>query len=279
MKKGAIIHPSGVIALCEAYALKIISFNELIEKIIAIAQALYEIWVEFRTPKPHKESLADYMSRYLEIRAEVRSTWSPYAQQKCDFKDLITLHNTLCYLKYKGVYDIEGLNSYLQSCEEQEASTKEKIKSINERVGKINAVMNAKKICHEYESIAKEYDKKYFAASKAKYRSEHKDELDAYFKKKAYLKKYAGDDASKKLSELTSEKEKLLKQKSDLEASLSSAMTDNEKTLRSMIKTIKAAENADELGKRSIHDRLDDQMHRLKLLENKPARKHNIERN
>ena len=84
MKKGAIIHPSGVIALCEAYALKIISFNELIEKIIAIAQALYEIWVEFRTPKPHKESLADYMSRYLEIRAEVRSTWSPYAQQKCD---------------------------------------------------------------------------------------------------------------------------------------------------------------------------------------------------
>ena len=40
---------------------------------------------------------------------------------------------------------IEGLNSYLQSCEEQEASTKEKIKSINERVGKINAFMNAKR--------------------------------------------------------------------------------------------------------------------------------------
>lgn len=31
---------------------------------------------------------------------------------------------------------IEGLNSYLQSCEEQEASTKEKIKSINVIVNK-----------------------------------------------------------------------------------------------------------------------------------------------
>ncbi|MDD6657034.1 MAG: MobQ family relaxase [Lachnospiraceae bacterium] len=257
----------------------IISFNELMDKVIAIVQSLYDKWIASRTPKPHEESLADYMSRYLEIRADVRSTWSLYAQQKSDFKDLLSLHNTLCYLKSKGIYDINGLNSYLQSCEKNTASTKEKIKSINKRLSKINSVITAKEICRDYESIAKEYDKIFFSKPKEKYRSEHKDELDTYFTKKSYLKKYAGDDAGKKLSELNSEKDKLLKQKADLEASLSSIMTDDEKKLRSMIKTIKTAPNAEKLGKRSIHDRLNDQKRRSELSNNKPTRKNKHERN
>ena len=146
-------------------------------------------------------------------------------------------------------------------------------------MSKINSVITAKEICRDYESIGKLYDKIFFSKPKEKYRSEHKDELDAYFKKKAYLKKYAGDDAGKKLSELNSEKDKLLKQKADLEASLSSIMTDDEKKLRSMIKTIKTAPNAEELGKRSIHDRLNDQKRRSELSSNKPTRKNKHERN
>lgn len=254
------------------------SFNDLVGKVISVVKSLHDMWVGFRTPKPREESLSDYMSRYLEIRADGRSTWPLSAQQKCDFKDLITLHNTLCYLKHKGIYDIDGLNSYLQSCEKQEAGMKEKLKSINKRVSKIDAVITAKKICHEYEPIVKKLDKLFIKSAKEKYRSEHKDKIDAYFTKKSYLKKHAGEDAGKKLSELTSEKEKLLKKKADIEANLSSSMTESEKTLRSMIKTIKAASNEDVLKKRGIIDRLNDQKRRSELVNNKPARKNKLER-
>lgn len=252
--------------------------NRLWDDLLSIVKRLYDKWQELRSPKPQEESLANYLSHYIDIRSRDRKekNYSPLADVKCLARDWSCLNSLFHYLYEHGIYSKDDLLKHIHSLDEQVTRAKQKIKTDKARMKDIEIVLNARKKCKELQPLIDEYEKIFFKSRKRKFKEEHKEEISSYYKSKKCLETYHPADAKKSVAALTKEKAVLQEQISQYEKVTALTLTDPEKLIRRMVRVINSETSTRQVEVRSIHDRIADGKKRTACISNDtPAAKKN----
>ena len=252
--------------------------NRLWDDLLSIVKRIYDKWQELRSPKPQEESLANYLSHYIDIRSRDRKekNYSPIADVKCLARDWSCLNSLFHYLYDQGIYSKGDLLKHIQSLDEQVVPAKQKIKTDKARMKDIEIVLNARKKCKELQPLIDEYEKIFFKSRKQKFKEEHKEEISSYYKSKKCLETYHSADAKKSVTALTKEKAVLQEQINQHEKVTALTLTDPEKLIRRMVRVINSETSTRQVEVRSIHDRIADGKKRTACISNDtPAAKKN----
>lgn len=171
---------------------------------------------------PGDYPVAEVITSYLHLREAERSSWSRYAQNKAGVKDLQAGFDAVHFMKVHQLYTVNDLGDAIGEQRSKVKAAKAKLSSIKSETRDIDDLLKVIEKLETLEPVKTGYDKTW-KPFKAKYYEEHKAELADYKKSVALRDKLAAKLGVElpltpaKRKKLNQRKDKLAKEKTDLE--------------------------------------------------------------
>ena len=139
---------------------------------------------------PDDYSLGEVLLSYLELRKADREFWGHRAQTKASLKDLQAILNAISFLKERELDTVHALGEYLSRTNERMNELRKKVRSKEQRIRDIDALLNADKTVHDLQSMYDEYSNIRWKSVKERFATAHADELEQYKKAQRLLHKF-----------------------------------------------------------------------------------------
>lgn len=139
---------------------------------------------------PDDYNLGDVLLSYLELRKEDREFWAHRAQTKASLKDLQAVHNAITFLQERKIDTVHALGSYLSSTGARMNELRSTVRSKEQRIRDIAALLAVDKAIHDLQPIHDEYSTIRWKGAKERFATAHADELEQYKKAQRLLHKF-----------------------------------------------------------------------------------------
>ena len=171
-------------ALIRGLQKTIIELNEWLQKI-------RETILQHETiTNPDDYNLDEVLLSYLELRKADREFWEHRAQTKASLKDLQAILNAISFLKERELDTVHALGEYLSRTNERMNELRKEVRSKEQRIRDIDALLNAAKTVHDLQSMYDEYSSIRWKGTKERFATAHADELEQYKKAQRLLHKF-----------------------------------------------------------------------------------------
>ena len=139
---------------------------------------------------PDDYNLGDVLLSYLELRREDREFWAHRAQTKASLKDLQAVHNAITFLQERKINTVHALGSYLSSTGARMNELRSTVRSKEQRIRDIAALLAADKAIHDLQPMYDKYSAIPWKGAKEHFAIAHADELEQYKKAQRLLHKF-----------------------------------------------------------------------------------------
>ena len=139
---------------------------------------------------PDDYTLGEVLLSYLELRKADREFWNHRAQTKASLKDLQAILNAISFLKERELDTVYSLGEYLSRTNERMNELRKEVRSKEQRVRDIDALLNADKAVHDLQSMCDEYSNIRWKSAKERFATAHADKLEQYKKAQRLLHKF-----------------------------------------------------------------------------------------
>ena len=139
---------------------------------------------------PDDYNLGDVLLSYLELRKADREFWAHRAQTKASLKDLQAILNAISFLKERGLDTVHSLGEYLSRTGARMNELRKDVRSKEQRIRDIDALLVADKMIHNLQPVYSEYSNIRWKSAKERFVTAHADELEQYKKAQRLLHKF-----------------------------------------------------------------------------------------
>ncbi|MBR4067021.1 MAG: MobA/MobL family protein [Clostridia bacterium] len=139
---------------------------------------------------PDDYNLGEVLLSYLELRKADREFWNHRAQTKASLKDLQAILNAISFLKERELDTVHALGEYLSRTNERMNELRKEVRSKEQRIRDIDALLNADKTVHDLQPVYSEYSYIRWKSAKERFVTTHADELEQYKKAQRLLHKF-----------------------------------------------------------------------------------------
>ena len=139
---------------------------------------------------PDNFNLGEVLLSYLELRKADREFWNHRAQTKASLKDLQTILKAISFLKERELDTVYSLGEYLSRTDAHMNELRKEVRSKEQRIRDIDALLNANKIVHDLQSMYDEYSNIRWKSAKERFVTAHADEMEQYKKAQRLLHKF-----------------------------------------------------------------------------------------
>ncbi|MBO5500661.1 MAG: MobA/MobL family protein, partial [Clostridia bacterium] len=139
---------------------------------------------------PDNFNLGEVLLNYLELRKADREFWDHRAQTKASLKDLQAILNAISFLKERELDTVHSLGEYLSRTDAQMNELRKEVRSKEQRIRDIDALLNADKTVHDLQPVYSEYSYIRWKSAKERFVTAHADELEQYKKAQRLLHKF-----------------------------------------------------------------------------------------
>lgn len=139
---------------------------------------------------PDDYRLGDVLLSYIELRKADRELWAHRAQTKASIKDLQDVLNAVTFLQKRQIDTVHALGSYLSETGTRMNKLRKVVRSKEQRIREIDALLNAEKTVHDLQSMYDEYGSIRWKGTKERFVATHSDELEQYKKAQRLLHKF-----------------------------------------------------------------------------------------
>ena len=209
---------------------------------------------------PDDYNLGEVLLSYLELRKADREFWEHRAQTKASLKDLQAILNAISFLKERELDTVHALGEYLSRIDTHMNDLRKEVRSKEQRIRDIDALLNADKTVHDLQSMYDEYSSIRWKSAKERFVTTHADELEQYKKAQLLLHKFGLSHPIDRKS-LRAEKRQLEQEIEDLRPDVEAVQTelDELKTVRYWVRKVipDALPNPAENGKSSLYETME----------------------
>lgn len=135
-------------------------------------------------------NLGEVLLSYLDLRKADREFWAHKAQTKASLKDLQAVHNALTFLQERKIDTVHTLGLYLSSTGVRMNELRRTVRSKEQRIRDIDALLAADKTIHDLQPMYDEYSAIRWRGAKERFSTAHADELEQYKKAQRLLHKF-----------------------------------------------------------------------------------------
>ena len=139
---------------------------------------------------PDDYNLGEVLLSYLELRKADREFWDHRAQTKASLKDLQAILNAISFLKERELDTVHAFGKYLSRTNERMNELRKEVRSKEQRIRDIDALLNADKTVHDLQSMYDEYSSIRWKGTKERFVTTHANELEQYKKAQRLLHKF-----------------------------------------------------------------------------------------
>jgi len=132
--------------------------------------------------KPDDYNLSDVLIGYLDMRKAGRLSWSNYARQRADIRDIQEGFDCIAFLKKYRLFTVGDLLAMLEKTDEKVKTIKEQARENKQTIRDIDDFFGSLETIKETQAVREKFDKIKFPSHREKYLAEHRDELDRYTK-------------------------------------------------------------------------------------------------
>lgn len=169
----------------------IVSLQKTIAALGEWLQGIKEILTRHETlANPDDYNLGEVLLSYLDLRKADREFWAHRAQTKASLKDLQAVHNAITFLQERKIDTVHALGSYLSSTGNRMNELRRTVRSKEQRIRDIDALLAADKTIHELQPVYDEYSTIRWKGAKERFATAHADELEQYKKAQQLLHKF-----------------------------------------------------------------------------------------
>ena len=139
---------------------------------------------------PDDYNLGDVLLSYLQLRKADREFWAHRAQTKASLKDLQAVSNAVTFLREKKIDTVQSLGAYLSRTGARMNELRRTVRSKEQRIRDIDALLAADKTIHDLQPVYDEYSAIRWKGAKERFGTAHADELEQYKKAQRLLHKF-----------------------------------------------------------------------------------------
>ncbi len=139
---------------------------------------------------PDDYNLGDVLLSYLELRKADREFWAHRAQTKASLKDLQAVLNAITFLRERKIDTVHALGAYLSNTGKRMNDLRRIVRSKEQRIRDIDALLAADKSIHDLQPVYDEYGGIRWKGAKERFATTHADELEQYRKAQRLLHKF-----------------------------------------------------------------------------------------
>ena len=139
---------------------------------------------------PDDYNLGEVLLSYLELRKADREFWAHRAQTKASLKDLQAVSNAVTFLREKDITTVHELGAYLTRTGAHMNELRNVVRSKEQRIRDIDALLAADKTIHDLQPMYDEYSTIRWKGAKERFATAHADELEQYKKAQRLLHKF-----------------------------------------------------------------------------------------
>ena len=139
---------------------------------------------------PDDYNLGDVLLSYLDLRKADREFWAHRAQTKASLKDLQAVSNAVTFLREKKIDTVHSLGAYLSRTGARMNELRSMVRSKEQRIRDIDALLTADKTIHDLQPVYDEYNTIRWKGAKERFATTHADELEKYKKAQRLLHKF-----------------------------------------------------------------------------------------
>ena len=139
---------------------------------------------------PDDYSLGEVLLSYLELRKADGDFWEHRAQTKASLKDLQAILNAISFLKERELDTVYALGEYLSRTSARMNELRKDVRSKEQRIRDIDALLAADKTIHSLQLVYNEYSSIRWKGAKERFAAAHADELEQYKKAQRLLHKF-----------------------------------------------------------------------------------------
>lgn len=140
---------------------------------------------------PDDYNLGDVLLSYLDLRKADREFWAHRAQTKASLKDLQAVSNAVTFLREKKIDTVQSLGAYLSRTGARMNELRRTVRSKEQRIRDIDALLAADKTIHDLQPVYDEYSSIRWKGAKERFGTAHADELEQYKKAQRLLHKFS----------------------------------------------------------------------------------------
>lgn len=170
-------------------------FDAIREKIKAIRSWIAELSEQIKALEPTAEpddiNVRQILRDYKDIRHMERLSWkSQKARSEATTKDLKKVLELTAVLDKSGIATLGDFKKFLSAKEAEHTGIRNAIRANSRRINDINALMKADKTIQEMKPMYDKYASIHFKSAKQKFKEEHSEEFDRYYKANRLLRKF-----------------------------------------------------------------------------------------
>lgn len=139
---------------------------------------------------PDDYNLGDVLLSYLDLRKADREFWAHRAQTKASLKDLQAVHNAISFLRERKIDTVQSLGIYLSRTGARMNELRRTVRSKEQRIRDIDALLAADKTIHDLQPVYDEYNGIRWKGAKERFATTHAEELEQYKKAQRLLHKF-----------------------------------------------------------------------------------------
>ena len=139
---------------------------------------------------PDDYNLGEVLLSYLDLRKADREFWAYRAQSKASLKDLQAVSNAVTFLQEKKLDTVQSLGVYLSRTGARMNELQRIVRSKEQRIRDIDALLAADKTIHDLQPVYDEYSSIRWKGAKERFTTAHADELEQYKKAQRLLHKF-----------------------------------------------------------------------------------------
>ena len=140
---------------------------------------------------PDDYNLGDVLLSYLDLRKADREFWAHRAQTKASLKDLQAVSNAVTFLREKKIDTVHSLGAYLSRTGARMNELRSMVRSKEQRIRDIDALLAADKMSHDLQPVYDEYSSIRWKGAKERFGTAHADELEQYKKAQRLLHRFS----------------------------------------------------------------------------------------
>jgi len=169
----------------------IVSLQKTIASLVEWLRGIKEALTKHETISNTDDyNLGEVLLSYLDLRKADREFWAHRAQTKASLKDLQAVHNAITFLQARKIETVHALGSYLSSTGARMSELRSTVRSKEQRIRDIDALLAADKIIHDLQPMYDEYSTIRWKGAKERFATAHADELEQYKKAQRLLHKF-----------------------------------------------------------------------------------------
>ena len=169
----------------------IVSLQKTIASLVEWLRGIKEALTKHETiSNPDDYNLGEVLLSYLDLRKADREFWAHRAQTKASLKDLQAVHIAITFLQARKIDTVYALGSYLSSTGTRMSELRSTVRSKEQRIRDIDALLAADKTIHDLQTVHDEYSTIRWNGAKERFATAHADELEQYKKAQRLLHKF-----------------------------------------------------------------------------------------